>query len=387
MADERYEWLDHEAAERLLRGEPVDADDDYTRLQAERLAEALESARADAARTRTGPAGALPGEEAALTAFRAARSTRVDGRAPGAGRDLGAVRIGGSPRPAGRARAWTRPARWGLAASVAGLAVGGVAVAAGTGVLPDFGRDAAPVPAASASAPMELDAPDGVATPRGSTRPVTPPHPDGPTPPGASLPATGGPDATAGSDGTADNDGADRGHADDEYWAGGDKRAPGGAWPDRTTQACRDYRDGHLDTARRQQLELSAKADGGIERFCDQVLSGRVSGGTSIGATGATGDPESDGGGGGSGGTAGGKPGGGASGGTTSGGTSSGGTSSGGRTSVGTTSGGKASGGQASGGQPSGGKASGGKSSGGAGGSASAVSWTVPLTSAPRATL
>ncbi|MFJ3163180.1 hypothetical protein [Streptomyces kanasensis] len=378
MADERYEWLDHEAAERLLCGEPVDADDDYTRLQAERLAEALESARADAARTRTGPAGALPGEEAALTAFRAARSTRVDGRAPGTGRDLGAVRIGGSPRPAGRtrARAWTRPARWGLAASVAGLAVGGVAVAAGTGVLPDFGGDAAPVPAASASAPMELDTPDGVAvTPRGSTRPVTPPHPDGPTPPGASLPATGGPDAT-GSDGTADNDGADRGHADDEYWAGGDKRAPGGAWPDRTTQACRDYRDGHLDGARRQQLELSAKAGGGIERFCDEVLSGRGSGGTSTGATGATGDPESvgggDGDGDGSGGTTGAKP----------GGTTSGGTSSGGRTSGGTTSGGKV-----SGGRPSGGKASGGKASGGAGGSASAVSWTVPLTSAPRATL
>ncbi|MFE6876976.1 hypothetical protein ACFVBK_21035, partial [Streptomyces sp. NPDC057677] len=72
MADERYQWLDQEAAERLLRGEPVDAVDDHTRSRAERLAEAL-----DAARTPTLPPAArteLPGEAAALAAFRAARA-------------------------------------------------------------------------------------------------------------------------------------------------------------------------------------------------------------------------------------------------------------------------------------------------------------------------
>lgn len=46
MADERYQWLDQEAAERLLRGEPVDLADDLARSRAERLAEALEIGRA-----------------------------------------------------------------------------------------------------------------------------------------------------------------------------------------------------------------------------------------------------------------------------------------------------------------------------------------------------
>ncbi|MDV9193345.1 hypothetical protein R6L23_34925, partial [Streptomyces sp. SR27] len=45
MADERYQWLDQEAAERLLRGEPVDTVDDRARRQAERLAKALDTAR------------------------------------------------------------------------------------------------------------------------------------------------------------------------------------------------------------------------------------------------------------------------------------------------------------------------------------------------------
>lgn len=45
MADERYQWLDQEAAERLLRGEPVDLADDLARSRAERLAEALDADR------------------------------------------------------------------------------------------------------------------------------------------------------------------------------------------------------------------------------------------------------------------------------------------------------------------------------------------------------
>ncbi len=125
MADERYGWLDPQAAERLLRGEPVVADDDYVRLQAERLAEALEDVRA--ARTPPpGPAGELPGEEQALTAFRAARAAagaRAQGAAPGppAG-DLGSVHIGGTathplrrpPAPAGGCGppAGASPPRW-----------------------------------------------------------------------------------------------------------------------------------------------------------------------------------------------------------------------------------------------------------------------------------
>ncbi|WP_149185021.1 hypothetical protein [Streptomyces sp. TRM49041] len=293
MADERNEWLDHEAAERLLRGEPVDADDDYTRLRAERLAEALESVRAANGPLSAGPSGELPGEEAALTAFRAARSERAARpQVARAGSDLGSVRIGAALRPPRWARParWVRPARWGLAASVAGLAVGGVAVAAGTGVLPAFGGDNGPAPVASAAVPSELNAPESPAvTPRGSHGPSAPTHP-GMHPSGSPVPSTGADGAvTSGSDGSYDNDGASGGRTDGGAWGRDATQAPDGTWPDRTTQACRDFRDGRLDSARRQRLEVAAKADGGVQRFCDQVLAGggRQSGGGSSAGTGA----------------------------------------------------------------------------------------------------
>ncbi|MFE7517578.1 hypothetical protein ACFU8I_41080, partial [Streptomyces sp. NPDC057540] len=60
MADERYQWLDQEAAERLLRGEPVEAVGDGARHQAERLARALGTARVPA--TPPAPDPQLPGE-------------------------------------------------------------------------------------------------------------------------------------------------------------------------------------------------------------------------------------------------------------------------------------------------------------------------------------
>lgn len=68
MADEQYAWLDKEAAEKLLRGEPVDPADGRPCQDAERLAAAL----GDAARTALPATGELPGEAAALAAFRAA---------------------------------------------------------------------------------------------------------------------------------------------------------------------------------------------------------------------------------------------------------------------------------------------------------------------------
>ncbi|NKY15961.1 hypothetical protein HGA06_18035, partial [Streptomyces somaliensis DSM 40738] len=115
MADERYEWLDHEAAERLLRGEPVDADDDYAQWQAERLSEILDRAREAATPLAEDPSGALPGEEAALAAFRAARPSCA-ARPRVTGPDSGPVRKGTALRPPrrGRARGWMRPTHWGL---------------------------------------------------------------------------------------------------------------------------------------------------------------------------------------------------------------------------------------------------------------------------------
>ncbi|MEX0173242.1 hypothetical protein MRBLMG1_006006, partial [Streptomyces sp. LMG1-1-1.1] len=75
MADEGYQWLDQDAAEQLLRGEPVDAADDHARGQAERLSAALGAARAQAAAPVAGTE--LPGEAAALAAFRAATAARA----------------------------------------------------------------------------------------------------------------------------------------------------------------------------------------------------------------------------------------------------------------------------------------------------------------------
>ncbi|MFD5540839.1 extensin, partial [Streptomyces sp. NPDC127079] len=98
MADEQYTWLNGETAERLLRGESLEAVDESARDQAERLAARLGalSARATAADTE------LPGEEAAVAAFRKARESaeeeRTDAWRPGAagqGVDAGLFRLGG----------------------------------------------------------------------------------------------------------------------------------------------------------------------------------------------------------------------------------------------------------------------------------------------------
>ncbi|MEU0161392.1 hypothetical protein ABZ154_21780, partial [Streptomyces sp. NPDC006261] len=89
MADEQDEWLDKDAAEKLLRGEPVVPLGDQARDDALRLAEALGAARA----ARRTPAGELPGEDAVLTAFRQATRRPQPGlRRPRHPRHRGAAR-------------------------------------------------------------------------------------------------------------------------------------------------------------------------------------------------------------------------------------------------------------------------------------------------------
>ncbi|MEV5200859.1 hypothetical protein [Streptomyces sp. NPDC053720] len=298
MADERYEWLDKDAAERLLRGEPVDPVGGRSCTDAERLVAAL-----DAAARATRPATAeLPGEAAALTAFRTAgRSARAGTRANAEGRSAGAealgpVRIGaatGGSVPyvtasaaTGRTRSarWSRPVRFGLVASLAGCALGGVAVAAGTGMLPGpFGRNT-PLPAASVSAeatPEELGS--GLTTDE-TAQPPPSPSPKERTskpPAGPSTPAEG-----------RDHDRSGR----TTEPGGGDKRKPGGAstgspggtrsdkqtespwneasgdWYAKALQACRDYRDGKLSEKRRHKLEALANGARNLDRFCDRVI-------------------------------------------------------------------------------------------------------------------
>ncbi|WMX45406.1 hypothetical protein [Streptomyces roseicoloratus] len=270
MADERYQWLDQEAAERLLRGEPVDPVDDASRTQAELLARALDTARTPAVGLVAGPDGELPGEAAALAAFRKAVAERAAGAAaPGhAGQtatDLGRVRI--SPLLSGRR--WGRSLRYGLAAAVAAVTVGGVAVAAGTGMLPlttdpepgtsvvsvgtpPTGESGSPGTAGSPSGGAGTEVP-GVPTGRdGKT--ATPGATDGP---GTATAGTGGPDGgTATPDATADG------------------RSPIGDERSKVIQACRDYRSGRLADGGRDRLARALRSGETVKRYCDRILSG-----------------------------------------------------------------------------------------------------------------
>lgn len=198
MADEQFEWLDRQAAERMLRGEPVEASDEHARIQAARLSRALYEAGRNESPGYAGD-GEMPGEAAALAAFRKARA---DAAAP-AGEAVAAVRLAPSHRRPARRSRFGRPVRFGLAAAFAGCALGGAAVAATTGLLPSpFGGD--PLPASSVTAaatpePLVSDSPTGggaVAPPNTSGSPSTPLSPspsDGsgaPTPPSVAPTAT-----------------------------------------------------------------------------------------------------------------------------------------------------------------------------------------------------
>ncbi|MEV8528079.1 hypothetical protein AB0451_28655 [Streptomyces sp. NPDC052000] len=272
MADE---WLDRDAAERLLRGESVDPGDERPRAEAERLTALLRSV------ARPEPSAAeLPGEEAALAAFRKARSEGAAGTEA-----FDVVRVGRAARVAeAPRRRRIGPVRLGLAAAVACCALGGVAVAAGTGVLPGpFAfDDQDPTPAATVSAE---ETPGPVAT--------SPSHslfPNSPTPghrAPSSAPGTpgGSHDATPGgpaSDGAGDP--AKKGGAQ-----GGDDGEGTAQWIAKRTDDCRDYRSGRLDQERRRALESAAHGPAAVKAFCDLLLDGKAGNG---GATGGDGGDE-----------------------------------------------------------------------------------------------
>ncbi|MEU6623111.1 hypothetical protein ABZ926_20405 [Streptomyces litmocidini] len=303
MADERYQWLDQEAAERLLRGEPVEAVDDRARAEAARLAEALGTARVPAvppaARTE------LPGEAAALAAFRKATAERAAAAGasatagatgpapagPATAGELGRIRLAPVTAPA---RRWGRSLRYGLAAAVAAVTVGGVAVAAGTGVLPLIG----PAPASSVSAGETTD-PLVSEEPGIREDPETPP-----TEPGDGGDPTPGSSPSADSGSTAPTPRTPDGH-------GTVSRPPGTPTPGRTTpgggdaagtdsatgrekalQACRKYRTGKLDDTGRQQLLKTLRKGDTLRVYCDRILSGDT--GTSGGRDSAGGGSEGD---------------------------------------------------------------------------------------------
>ncbi|WP_051765072.1 hypothetical protein [Streptomyces sp. NRRL F-5135] len=406
MADEHDAWLDEDAAESLLRGEPVaPAGDDRTRGRTVRLDAALRELAADADITYANNRE-LPGEAAAVAAFRRARRTagraygdgayaaasearvpearayearaydettaRADrkrwarttpglpagaagaigavgavgtvgqgadtegvrgteaavhgghagqavhavragrtgagaeagpgdgcadraaaaGSGGGGGKPLGTLRLVLAPGTGRRARTGReasvrpapsdRPVRRGLAAAVAGCALGGMAVMAGAGALPSLvsgeqpplpgnsvSTKASPGPYVSESSGLGAESP---APPDGTPGRSAGPSPD------ASSASPASPDGN-GDDGRDARDGANGNEAigpagPHSDWSGSPSDPTSGQWYSQTVRACRAYVSGAIDAERERALESAADGPAGAARFCDKLLDG-----------------------------------------------------------------------------------------------------------------
>ncbi|WP_328749966.1 hypothetical protein OHT57_31340 [Streptomyces sp. NBC_00285] len=262
-------WLDAETAERLLRGESLESVDAASRDQAERLAKTLAALTAEPMSAGVG----LPGEEAALAAFRKVRAERTDdwvspssgGRhraGDGGPADAGLVRIGAPVHKSARRR---RPVHFGLAAVLAAGVVGGAAVVAATGTPGPSGEDD-PDPGTSVSVTATPDRPY-LSPP--SFVPGLTPSPDASPSGEAGSPDTARGDAGAGS--------------------GGLRVRPGSDW-NGAASACRDIGDGKkLAPFRKRSLEDAAGGAPRVWTYCKGVLSERAEGGTKAGPDGRKG--------------------------------------------------------------------------------------------------
>ncbi|WP_051094934.1 hypothetical protein [Streptomyces sp. LaPpAH-108] len=290
MADEHDEWLDLETSERLLNGEPPRSSAAQVPDEVTRVASLLADLAASAAPAKD----ELPGEDVVLAAFRAARAGRAsavrDADVPGDGvaatgamhdaappqhasaasefhgHDAGVVRIGAQPRCPVRERRprWRRPVRMALAAAVAVGTLGGVAVAAGSGVLPGPFRQGRPDPGASVSA---------AATP-GRSRLPSSPGPSGTAGPTAGTTGSADPgDAPPEAAGGAGQDTGKR------TGSGAESRKPGARWR-AAVAACRELRAGREPEAgHRRALEGVAGGSDRVKTYCAAVLSPRRGGG------------------------------------------------------------------------------------------------------------
>ncbi|MGW1926273.1 hypothetical protein ACWCQ0_45180 [Streptomyces massasporeus] len=222
-----------------------------------------------------------------------------------------------APVPARRPR-WGRSLRYGIAAAVAAVTVGGVAVAAGTGVLPMVGG---PAPASSVTAGEHAD-------PLVSEDPGIRRDPEAPTTEPDGADRTPGASPSAGTSTTPPSTGAPEGH-------GTDTRAPGTPKPGRSTpgpgtgtgpdgqgretggkdggtggtggdqgatttrekvlDACRAFRSGKLDATGRKGLTSILRDGETLRRYCDRILGGTAApeGGDS-GKDGSKGESDDD---------------------------------------------------------------------------------------------
>ncbi|MGW3008514.1 hypothetical protein ACWC9R_06670 [Streptomyces sp. NPDC001219] len=281
MADDRYNWLDKDTAERLLRGEQVSARHGDGARELEQLLQA-----AAAVGSRTPGSAELPGEEAAVAAFRQAAR-----RGAGAAQHAAAEPLSGghTARATERTRLG-RPFRRGFAVALAACAIGGVAVGAGTGVLPTpFRGDDEPTPASSVSAaesPGPFDTREPGAQTDGTTGHTPDPTPDRKsagrteTPaPGSSPGATKRPGRGTPSGGT--------GHDDRP---GGTGTLPGqGDKNNLLLSLCRSYESGKRDGMDRDTLRRLERKAGGADKvhlFCRAYLARYQTGGNSGGGDG-----------------------------------------------------------------------------------------------------
>lgn len=295
MADDRYNWLDKDTAERLLRGEQVSARHGDGADELEQLLKAAAAVGVKAPGT-----AELPGEEAAVAAFRQAARR-------------GAYRAAGEPSPSGRTARATdsvertrlgRPFRRGFAVALAACAIGGVAVGAGTGVLPSPFRGAEPDPASSVSA-AETPGPFDTREPGAQTDGTTGHTPD-PTPGGKSAGPTDTP-APGSSSGATRNPGRGTtggGNGRDERPGHQGTAQPGsGDRKNVLLAVCQAYESGKRDGMDRDTLRRLERKAGGPDKvhlFCRTYLARYQDGGSSgsdDGFGGGTGDAGQSGGG------------------------------------------------------------------------------------------
>ena len=268
--DDRYRWLDRATAERLLNAESPEAlsasADPEARDRAEQLAKTLDSLSVVIP-----PCGAeLPGEAAALAAFRKAHPLPDPTTAASAqpSSDMGLVRVGRfgsygvSRRSGARPARWGRPLHVGLGAALAAGMVGSVAMAAGIGVLSNpFGGEEPGRPAATESAAESRDPL------------LAPPSPDDGNR-GRRGPSFR-PDTTTG--GSADRGAAGRDEPQADPTDGGNRSRSDmirpGDWRDLLASSCRDMRSGkELEAERRRALEKAAKGSMWVPKYCEHAL-------------------------------------------------------------------------------------------------------------------
>ncbi|MGP8299543.1 hypothetical protein ACTPOK_16790 [Streptomyces inhibens] len=269
MADDRYNWLDKDAAEQLLRGEPVSARHGDGARELEQLLKAAAAACAEMSK-----AAELPGEEAAVAAFRRARHGAGAGaRHRATGEPLPAVHAAPTTSVTERTRL-ARPFRRGLAVALAACAIGGVAVAAGAGVLPTPFRGGDPAPGSSVSA-AESPGPLDTREPGAQTDGTTARTPD--STPGQQSTGPGSTPTPGSSSGATRTPGAGKPGRGTGHSGAGDGGANSGRGDKKKLllSLCRDYESDKRDQMGRDTLRsLDSKAGGPekVHAFCRAYL-------------------------------------------------------------------------------------------------------------------